>query len=493
MPNPGPAPTALDTYQGGPAANEVTPLDTYADGGDVPSDSDKLASAIGDTARGLANQDSMIAGAQADQDASPQTSGAPSATQANTAPVIPPEQQIPAAPKASAPTPDQQPSMLSDFDKNMQLEQQGIQAGANAQSAGYKATAQAIGENQLQQKAQMDRYNVEADKLTAQNTQLFNGVAQAKVDPNHFWNSKSTGGKIASVIGVLLGGIGGGVNGTHQNQALQTMQRYQEQDIEAQKNDQSNKMNLYKMGLERYNDQRAASQFAMLQSNALLQGTLQKIAAQTGQPQAQATAQQMIGQLGIQNASIRSELALRQAAMGAMNGPQTQAGVDPQKLRLLTMAGVIPKDEAPMAQKEYGDYQQLSNVLDHTDQVYKTLNNTANYRERISQSIPFGSHIPTVTDASKQYQAVANDFLGNITKDTEGRVTPTDVELMRPSLPQPGDSPQVAATKINNIKDQIREKYKFPTLLSYNLLHQGDPVATSSATRAKKFKEAPPK
>jgi len=231
----------------------------------------------------------------------------------------------------------------------------------------------------------------------------------------------------------------------------------------------------------------------MLQSNALLQGTLQKIAAQTGAPQATATAQQMIGQIGIQNANLRSELSLRQAAMGAMNGPQTQAGVDPQKLRLLTMAGIIPKDEAPMAQKEYGDYQQLSNVLDHTDQVYKTLNNTANYRERISQSIPFGSHIPTVTDASKQYQAVANDFLGNITKDTEGRVTPTDVELMRPSLPQPGDSPQVAATKINNIKDQIREKYKFPTLQSYNLLHQGDPVATSAATRAKKFTERPPR
>ncbi len=455
-----------------------------AEGGEpIPSDSDKLAQATQDLQTGLNSQ-------TAASPASMQDNVQPAPSEAAT--TIPQSQQIPAVQKPLSPTPDQSPTMLSDFDKSLALEKQGIEQGAAAQTKGYQDTATAIGQNVLQQKQMQDTYKLHADQLTTQNEQLYNAVASSKVDPNHFWNSKTTGGKIMATVGLLLGGIAGGANGTNINQVQQQLNRYVEQDIEAQKNDQSNKMNLYKMGLERYRDAQSAQQFATLQSNALLQGTLQKIAAQTGAPQAQATAQQMIGQLGVQNAGIRSELAMKQAAFGAMNQPTTP-GVNRDKLRLLVQAGVIPKEDVPSTMKEYGDYTQLSNVLDHTDNVFNTATKNANYRQRISEAIPFGSHIPTFTDASKNYRAVTDDWLGNITKETEGRVTPTDVDLMRPSLPQPGDSPETATIKINNIKDQIREKYKFPNLETNHLLSPNDPVATSSATRKKRFSESKPK
>ena len=462
-----------------------------ADGGDPAdapmSDSDKLSSAADQVQQDTSNQDAMINSAAQASAAGPTPNAvSPAVNQ------IPAAQQISAAPKAAAPTPDQNPTMLSDLDKSIALQTQGIAAGAQAQAQGMQNTATAIGAQVMQQKARADAYQLASDNLTKQNNQLFQAVSSSTVDPNRFWSSMSTGGKIAASIGILLGGIAGGINRTHENVVLNQLNNHVQQDIEAQKMDQSNKMNLYKMGLEKYKDQQSAEQFATLQSNALLQGQLQKIAAQTGSQTAMATAQQMIGQIGIQNTNLRAELAMKQAAMNVMNAPQQQTGVNPNNLRLLVGAGVIPKEEVPTAMKEYGDYQKLNTILDHTDQVFKTAGQNANYRERISQSLPFGSHIPTVTDASKKYQAVTQDWLGNITKETEGRVTPTDVDLMRPSLPQPGDSPEVAATKINNIKDQIKEKYSFPTLQSYKILHPNDPLAQSSATRQKRFTESKP-
>lgn len=475
-PNPGPSPTSLDNYV------------KMAEGGDPaePSDSQKLQQASQDVQSGLESQKS---GSEDSSSVSDNATQQPVASNDTTTQApIPQAQQISAQPKPLPPTPDQQPNMLSDFDKSLAMQKQGIEAGAAAQTQGYQETAKAIGENVLQEKARQDAYKVEADKITQQNQQLFNAVASSKVDPNHFWNSKSTGGKISAAIGVLLGGIAGGANGTNQNQVFANLQNQIQQDIEAQKNDQSNKMNLYKMGLERYRDAQSAQQFATLQSNALLQGTLQKIAAQTGAPQAQATAQQMIGQLGVQNAGIRADLAMKSAAMQTMNQPQAQAGVDPNKLRLLINSGVIPKEEVPTAMKEYGDYEKLGTVLDDTDKTFDIGRKNANWRQA---ALPHWT--PNITQASKQYDAAIDNFLGKITKETEGRVTPADVELMRPSMPSFTDSPETAQQKLNTIKDQIKEKYSFPTLQTNRVLHPNDPRIVSSSTRQKRFTEGPPK
>lgn len=480
IPHPGPSPTALDSYV------------KLADGGEPApmTDSEKLEAAAQEVNQGLNSQDAMASSASPEVIPPSNASSLPP----QSAPVIPQSSQISAAPQPSPRTPDQQPALLSDLDKSLEQEKRGIQDNATAQQHGYNQTAQAIKDNLFDQQMRNDSYNEESKKLTNQNQVLFDAVKDNKVDPDHFWNSKTTGGKIAATIGILLGGIGGGANGSNQNQALATLQNHIQQDIEAQKTDQSQKMNLYKMGLEKYRDAQSAHQFATLQSNALLQGTLQKIAAQTGSGQAQATAQQLIGQLGVQNAGIRSDLALKQAAMGAMNGPQqVPSGVDPNKLRLLVNAGVIPKEEVPAAMKEFGEYDKLSNHLDETDKIFRDANKDATLSERIAEGLPFGSHIPTFSGDTKQYLAETNLFLDKMTKDLTGRVTPQSMENLRHSIPVWGDDEEVKAKKLNDMKDIIRGAYDFPTLKTYRLLHPSDPVATSGATREKQFSEAPPK
>ena len=60
--------------------------------------------------------------------------------------------------------------------------------------------------------------------------------AQAKqVDPNHYWASKSTGGKIQAGIGIILGGMGSGLQGKAENPAMQVINKAIDADIDAQK------------------------------------------------------------------------------------------------------------------------------------------------------------------------------------------------------------------------------------------------------------------
>ena len=67
-------------------------------------------------------------------------------------------------------------------------------------------------------------------------------IASTKIDPDHWWNSKSTGGKIAAGIGVILGGLGQGLQmwGPHGNKqatntALEQVDKAIHDDIDAQK------------------------------------------------------------------------------------------------------------------------------------------------------------------------------------------------------------------------------------------------------------------
>lgn len=57
----------------------------------------------------------------------------------------------------------------------------------------------------------------------------------AKIDPEHWWESKSTGGKVLAGIGMILGGLGGALQKTGRNPALELMNRAIDNDIASQK------------------------------------------------------------------------------------------------------------------------------------------------------------------------------------------------------------------------------------------------------------------
>jgi len=62
-----------------------------------------------------------------------------------------------------------------------------------------------------------------------------NAAAAQQIDPDRWWNNKSTGGKILAGIGMVLGGMGGGLQGTGRNPAMEVMNKAIDDDMNAQR------------------------------------------------------------------------------------------------------------------------------------------------------------------------------------------------------------------------------------------------------------------
>ena len=80
------------------------------------------------------------------------------------------------------------------------------------------------------------------------------------IDPDRFWNDKSTGQKVMATIGLILGGIGSGLTG-QPNAALQVLQNQIDKDIESQKLNaeqalakKKHALNIVELNLKRLND-----------------------------------------------------------------------------------------------------------------------------------------------------------------------------------------------------------------------------------------------
>ncbi len=127
-------------------------------------------------------------------------------------------------------------------------------------------------------------------QYSAKDQELSDALQNNKIDPNRLFANSSTPNKILAGIGVMLSGIGAGLTGKD-NLAVKTINDSIERDIDAQKNDQSNKMNLWKMNRERMGTDLAADLATKNQMYTAAKHQLMKAASLAKGPIAQANAQ----------------------------------------------------------------------------------------------------------------------------------------------------------------------------------------------------------
>lgn len=193
---------------------------------------------------------------------------------------------------------------------------------AKQQEQAGKESASAIQANMDQMRdfnyqSQQEQWNkkVELDNL---HEQLMN----EKIDPVRLYHDKGTASKIGTALALVLGGIGSGLT-KGPNQAMQMIDNLMAKDLEAQKANQANKMNLYSLNLKRYGDQMLADQATRLQMNTGLQSQLQLIAAKSNSASAKFIAQQMNNQLELQKANLQNQwgvAAARNKMLGLASG-----------------------------------------------------------------------------------------------------------------------------------------------------------------------------
>jgi hypothetical protein len=243
------------------------------------------------------------------------------------------------APKAPAPgTPGAQPSS-----QPAQPAAAAPQDQANADPYGMDAYANSLGQGIAEQKAgvlgeaqalsnqgfaQAKALN---DAAKSQNTLLenaqkhFDDLDQERrnfqydlennhINPNHYWENKTVPGKISTVIGIILGGLGGS------DAPIKFLNQQVQNDIEAQKANIGKTENLLSANLKQFGNLRDATDMTRIMQNDIVMNKIKAAAANAASPLAQAQALKAIGALDRENAGLQQQLAVRRTMMTAMSG-----------------------------------------------------------------------------------------------------------------------------------------------------------------------------
>jgi len=189
------------------------------------------------------------------------------------------------------------------------------QAQAAQQNAQEQAAALSAYNDQQQARAQLLQQHLDA--WNREHDAIVSDLASQKIDPHRFWSSKTTGGKIGSTIGLILGGMGSAVTGGP-NPALQVLNRQMDADIDAQKTQLGIKNTLLADNYKKFGTMMEAENATRLQQAAILEGQIKLAAARSGSLDAQGRADQLIGQLRQQFLPLRLQMAQHQMMMGLM-------------------------------------------------------------------------------------------------------------------------------------------------------------------------------
>lgn len=347
--------------------------------------------------------------------------------------------------QAAAPLP-QNPMQQKDKNFNQGLEQQkvGIQAGADIAAKEGAAETSAITAAQ-DKVAQLPTQQEILDRYKSADSQFEQKLKSQQLDPNRYWNNMSTGSKIASGVALLLGGFAGGLNGTNKNQVAEMIQGNIDKDIDAQKNDQSKTMNLWKMNREALGNDLAANLATQNQAYTALKYNIEKAAAQFKGPMAQANAQQAIAMIQQKQDENRFKLSL----MSNTKDIQPE-----QKVQFL-----VPE---PHQKEVFGEIERAQDTKRMSSDIVKSFEQAA--KENTVMKTGAG-WLRTPGSVYALHQALQPTF-----KDLEGTVRQAAMDnTFKNITPAPGDSEHTLKTKRDALMGYLQSKSSAPTAKGYGI------------------------
>jgi hypothetical protein len=160
--------------------------------------------------------------------------------------------------------------------------------------------------------------------LTADRNAQYHDWQQGHIDPEHYIKNMSTGHKIMTGIGLILGGMGSGL--THQpNLAFEFLNNQINRDVEAQRTDMANKSNLFTANLNRTGDLINATNMTRMNALDLNSMHIKQLAAGMQDPVQKANALGIAGKLDQEASQVQQGIATRQALMQASGQGGEQA------------------------------------------------------------------------------------------------------------------------------------------------------------------------
>lgn len=195
-------------------------------------------------------------------------------------------------------------------------EQQAVSAAKAAKEADIQSKDLA-----LRQQVQ-DDFQKTHEQFSAQQQHFMKDYMANRVNPNHYVENMGTGQKVATAIGLLLGGMSAKGNS---NPAMEFLNSQIERDIAAQKARMDQQKTILGANHEYFGDMVAAENQTRINLNDIYAHKIQLAASQLGTPQAKAIADMAAADWGMKNAELMQKNSARAALSLASRNPN----VDP--------------------------------------------------------------------------------------------------------------------------------------------------------------------
>ncbi len=388
----------------------------------------------------------------------------------------PPQAQNNAAPQVpldvrGAPTTGSLASLESQYAKSKMAEAQG-QIEQNKQVGDVYQKQVALQEASL--KAFQDQQSV----LMEKQNKLMDDIVAQKIDPKRLWNEKSTGNKIASVLSIMLSGLGAGLQGSDKNMAIDVLQKQIDKDVDSQKDELGKKQTLLSDNLRIHGNLIQAEQATRLQASALVQAQLAQIAAQSGSPMILERAKQAA--LDMKRADLPLMQSLAQASsqrqIRQMLQTQDVSGMDPATF----IQHVVPADK----QKEVSEEIKKAQDAKKTKAAYmQAFDQAAKDVRFLSGGKPlYGSVITPPSIKAMDMMALP------LIHDKEGRVNEYEMNTVKENHPKWGENDSTVATKRAAMENFFDQKSSAPMAKTYGLdLNRFNSTKVEAAPQMQKF------
>lgn len=384
------------------------------------------------------------AGAPADQ---------PTATEDN----IPPYMKIGMGQGQAAPF-----MLPEDISSGYEKMQKGTMAQAKAHADAAIEQARLYDEQAKDLELQQIAYRKQVEKLDSEISDLQKNIATQKIDPNRIWSNASTGNRVTAGISLLLGGLSQGLTGAKSNPAMDVINNAIDRDIDSQKAELGKKQNLLSLNLAKYGRLDQAFQATKLQIMAVTQAKINQQAAQMGSKQALGAAQIASGQMDVQMAMIKNQLASAYAKEQMMNKPEGLTAKDLMKLDQET--------RSRMVQMPNGNYIEAFNEKS-ADEVKKAQGKFIPIQDLAKQfyvEMERGAVIPQGM-TPKAWQSIRQQRASALEQSMKvelknlfdlGALTEGDMEMINPLVPEIGKIINPAAQKaaVDFILDRVNSK-----------------------------------
>lgn len=307
---------------------------------------------------------------------------------------------------------------------------------ASAEGAEGSQKAKAYDEF-IQRQAAMPTPQEIVASYKAKDDALMQAYSNDKLDPNRYLHSMSTGNRVAAGIGMLLSGMGSATTG-QPNYAMENINNAINRDMEAQKNDQSKAMNLWKMNREALGNDLSANLATQNQMWTGVQAKVLKAGAMAQGPIAKFKMQEMVNQIEQQKIQNRMKLGLLHQGAG---GGVSQA--DPAQL----VSSMVPQDQQKQVYTEIG---QAQAAVKNRQALLDNFEKANHENTIIGRAGRLGFTPPSI----KSLNALADPLI----HDNEGRINELEQQHVQALWPQPGDAPATVKAKRQSLESFIDHK-----------------------------------